>query len=439
MSESEKLTEEQKLELMAKLGEELGHVITLREDPKPPGADPQVWEMLDKPKPAYKKDKRTLKYVVRPRGNRKNLAIIFENDSEYSTLQYHDHSTTIYLKGEKIEKAGWEDIALDLEERYRLEVKDKALSSALFRVAFHKQIYPIKDYLEGLEWDGVERLATYATDILKAETTADNRELIEIMSTKMFIGPVARIFEPGCEMHSMPIFIGDKGVGKSMCIKLVSPQVEWFDRTNIKIGDKSALEHIHQTGVWLQEMAELADFQGKHANKIKSFLTTEKDRYRIVYDKDLVYKPRRICFFGTSNDYQILDDGWERRFWIFKITDKVDLNWIIENRNQLWAEAVHLYKSGKEWHLLPNEEQMLRTYQESFLVDDPWAWGVAACIDHRIKFGEPGATTDEIMEWIQLPVSQRHTGNSRRVAQICRDNGFVLIRTRKGRFWTRRT
>ena len=108
-----------------------------------------------------------------------------------------------------------------------------------------------------------------------------------------------------------------------------------------------------------QEMAELADFQGKHANKIKSFLTTEKDRYRIVYDRDLVYKSRRICFFGTSNDYQILDDGWERRFWIFKIQSKVDLGWIVENKDQLWAEAVHWYKSGKEWHLLPHEEEML--------------------------------------------------------------------------------
>ena len=76
------MTNEEKLEMMAKLGEELGHVVTLREDPKPLGADPQVWEMLDKPKPCYKEDQRTLKNVVRPRPNRKNLAIIFENDSK---------------------------------------------------------------------------------------------------------------------------------------------------------------------------------------------------------------------------------------------------------------------------------------------------------------------------------------------------------------------
>ena len=431
------MTNEEKMEMMIKIGEELGHVVTLREDPKPMGADPQVWEMLDKPKACYKEDQRTLKFVVRPRANRRNLAIIFENDSRYQNVKYHDHSTTLLLDDKVLDKSGWEDIALDLEERYRLEVNDTMLRSALFRVGFHNQIHPIKDYLEGLKWDGVSRLESYATDILKAETTPENEELIRVMSQKMFIGPVARIYDPGCEMHAMPIYIGDKGVGKSMCIKLVCPNLEWFDRTPLKIGDKSCLEHIHQTGVWLQEIAELADFQGKHANKIKSFLTTEKDRYRIVYDKDLVYKSRRICFFGTSNDYQILDDGWERRFWIFKLTSKVNLDWIVENRDQLWAEAVHLYKAGKEWHLLPNEETMLRTYQESFLVDDPWAWGVAECINKKIERGESGATTDEIMAYIELPVSQRHTGNSRRIAQICRDNGFIMKRTSSGRYWTK--
>ena len=432
------MTEEEKIEKMMELGKELGHVITLREDPKPIGADPQVWEMLDKPRAVYKEDQRTLKNVVRPRSNRKNLAFIFENDPDYKDVTYHDHSTALLWNGKELDKSGWEDIALDLEERYRLEVNDTMLRSALFRVAYHHQIHPIKDYLDGLEWDGVPRLENYARDILKAETTPDNEELIRVMSLKMFIGPVARIYEPGCEMHAMPIFIGDKGVGKSMCIKLVCPRPEWFDRTPLRIGDKSCLEHIHQTGVWLQEMAELADFHGKHANKIKSFLTTEKDRYRIVYDRDLVYKPRRICFFGTSNDYQILDDGWERRFWIFKITSKVDLNWIVENKDQLWAEAVYHYKNGKEWHLLPHEEEMLRTYQESFLVDDPWAWGVAECINRKMERGELGATTEEIMSYIELPVSQRHTGNSRRIAQICRDNGFILKRTKKnGRYWAR--
>ena len=71
------MTNQEKIELMAQLGSELGHVVTLREDSKPIGADRQVWEMLDKPRAIYKEDQRTLKNTVRPRPNRKNLAIIF--------------------------------------------------------------------------------------------------------------------------------------------------------------------------------------------------------------------------------------------------------------------------------------------------------------------------------------------------------------------------
>ena len=234
-----RMTNQEKLEMMAKLGEELGHVVTLREDPKPLGADPQVWGMLDKPKPCYKEDQRTLKYVVRPRSNRKNLSIIFENDSRYQNVEYHDHSTALLLDGEVLDKSGWEDIALDLEERYRLEVNDTMLRASLFRVGFHNQIHPIKDYLEGLEWDGTHRLESYATDILKAETTPSNEELIRVMSLKMFIGPVARIYDPGCEMHAMPIYIGDKGVGNqcvsSWCVQRLNGLIELHSRLVISL------------------------------------------------------------------------------------------------------------------------------------------------------------------------------------------------------------
>jgi len=34
-----------------------------------------------------------------------------------------------------------------------------------------------------------------------------------------------------------------------------------------------------------------------------------------------------------------------------------------ENRDQLWAEAVHLYRSGEQWHLTDEEEQVMRPVQ----------------------------------------------------------------------------
>ena len=425
---------EERLKILREVAAEQGIKIEIqdKEDPTPVGAEPGVWDMLETSRAVWDKDG-NLKNTPRPRADKKNLAIVLENDSQYSgKMSYHYHSDKIYWDGKLVEKHHWTQIAIDLEERYRLETTEADLRNGVFRVAYLNQIDPIKEYLSGLEWDGVSRIQYFAEHILKCECDDFTRPIIEIMSKKMFIAWVARALNPGCQMDTMPIFAGPKGVGKSRCVEFLLPTEQWYSRSKLNIGNKSALELIHQTGVWIWEFQELDDFHGKHSGTIKAFLTDNKDRYRVVYDKDPVFRLRTTCFYGTSNDRNIMDDGPERRFWVFWCPNKVDLQWIKENRDHLWAEAVATYHTGHEWHLLPHEEDLLEKYQEAFLVEDPWAYGVLDCLVQK-----GGATIAEIMEYLQVPVSHRHSGNSRRVAKICKENGCSFVRRDNKRVWTR--
>ena len=146
-----------------------------------------------------------------------------------------------------------------------------------------------------------------------------------------------------------------------------------------------------------------------------------------------VQRQRRTVFTASTNDYQFLSDGPERRFWIVEITDKIDTEYIVNNRNQLWAEALHWYNEGVLWWLTEDSEDRLMDYQQAFIIDDPWTVKVLDCISHNNGF----ATTTQIMDHLNLSAANQHQGFTKRIAQICRDCGYEQFYSSKNkcRMW----
>ena len=412
--------EKKKLEKLRELALQAGLRLVDDESPVddtlPDGAHLGTWQKLRKPAP-QREDDGTLKKPVVPYRSRFNTNTILESDPKYSNLVYWEMADQILLDGQMVEDAMLEKIAIDMEVRYRYSVTDQALKGAVLRVSHLRPHTPIKNYLDSLTWDGELRLANLAEEIWSAETTDATRPLIQEMSARMWIGYVARIYDPGCMNHTFVIYGGEKGVGKSYSLEVMAGA--WFSRSDIPIGQKDAQVKIHQSGAWLWEIAEMKDLQGKSADLAKQFFSTSEDIYRPPYASMPVRRKRRTCFIGTTNNYQFMDDGPERRFWIFKLQKKVNIQYLRTHRDQIWAEAVHHYKNGVAWWLPAEFEEQLKDYQQSFLVEDAWSFQVKNCIVTK-----NGASIDEIMEFLDLPVVHRHTGNSRRIGQICRDLGY---------------
>jgi len=393
----------------------------------PEGADIDTWDMLEKPSPQYDKEG-NLKRAIKPFANRNNLAVILENDPEFATLCFNDHANKIKWNGEELWDPHLEDIGLHVERCYRIKYPSHDIKRAVLRVAYQNIEEPIKDYLNSLKWDGSHRIDDLFEVVFRAQVIKGSKQLIREMSRKWVLSLVARIIYPGCKMDTFLVLCGEKGLGKSTALKTLIGEA-WFADSPLDISKKDSLELIHSSETWLWELAELHSLQGRTADNFKAFISSASDKFRPSYQQFPKSYQRRVVFAGTSNNYQFLSDGPERRVWPITCTGSIDTDYLRTWRDQIFAEAMEALRDREIWHLERDSQAMLSHLQQAYIIDDPWALQVRDAIVSGKN------TTSMIMREIELPVSQQHSGNARRIAQIARDYGYEQVVSEGTRVW----
>lgn len=232
-----------------------------------------------------------------------------------------------------------------LDREYGISGAQK-IDDALISVANDNGYHPVRSYLENLEWDGVRRLEGIFTDILGAEDTALNRELAKLI----FAGAVSRVFKPGVKFDYFVIVKGPEGCGKSSLFSLMGG--EWFSDSVASIEGKEGMESVQ--GKWIIEMPELVTTKRSEVESLKSFISRQEDRYRPAYGRKEEMRPRQCIMVGTTNEDHFLRglNTGNRRSPVVDIDPrlrKVEVpvrQWVSENRDQVWAEAMGLYRGG---------------------------------------------------------------------------------------------
>lgn len=236
-------------------------------------------------------------------------------------------------------------------------------------VASNQSYHPVRDYLNGLTWDGVERLDTLFIDYLGAEDNAYTRAV----TRKSFVAAVARIMRPGCKYDTMLVLVGTQGRYKSSILAKMGG--EWFSDSLRTFGDKEAMETIQ--GTWLNEIGEMQAMSKADIGAVKAFLTKQTDYYRAAYGRYTSDRPRQCVFFGTTNSKDCLTDPTGgRRFWPLDIDQRARTKDVWKDldaeRDQLWAEAVVRWKLGESLHLPAEIEAVARQVQEEHRLRNPW-------------------------------------------------------------------
>lgn len=238
-----------------------------------------------------------------------------------------------------------------IESVYGISAQSKIEDSFILeaeRNAFH----PIRTYLDGLVWDGGLRIDELLIKYFGAEDNIYTREAIR----KVLCAAVARVMTPGCKFDYAMVLVSKEGFRKSSFIKALGKT--WFSDTFLGVHGKEALEALQ--GVWIMEMAELAGLRKAEVVAVKHFITKQEDRFRPSYGRVSEDYPRQCVFIGTTNESEFLKSPTgDRRFWPIDLNRPMTLKEINALEiDQLWAEAVFLWKQGEQLFLSPEAEAL---------------------------------------------------------------------------------
>lgn len=224
------------------------------------------------------------------------------------------------------------------------------------------------DWLDCQEWDGISRYEEFITKGLGLESSDYLIALTDFIWTAL----AGRIISPGVKVDMIPIFVGFQGAKKSSFVKALAPFEEWYGTTALDVHDSDIARKT--IGKCILELPELSGLKTRALESIKAWVTTQVDQWVPKYKESAYSCPRRWVAFGTGNDMRLFTDSTGNRRWLpIDMAPSLGLNvdWLIENRNQLWAEGKVKFRQDGVAH--EEVARLAGVKREAFKPRDLWA------------------------------------------------------------------
>lgn len=368
-------------------------------------------------------------------GSLYNLELIASEAPTYKgRLWWSERQMAVMIDDRPLKQTDITQFQLYCETEFDIiERSTDAVLSILSNVAQRHPRNEIKEWWESVMWDGDGRLETW---LIHAAGIEDTR-LHRAYSRMFLISVVARAYDPGCKLDQVLLLMGSQGAKKSTLFqKLVGHR--WFSDSFMDLGNKDAYMQLYKALVY--EWSE--NFKGGQLalEREKAFITSQRDTFRPPYGKIVETFDRHTVIVATSNlDHPLVDPTGSRRWWPIVVADRIDLDWIEENRDQIWAEALIHYKkhielggkagTGYEWWIEKDSEldRLRQNKAEEFTREDPRLDLVVAWAKKRPC---PVTLTELGEQVLAIPPNDitKHTNN---LTQLLREAGFVRLARRR--------
>lgn len=330
-----------------------------------------------------------------------NLELIFDNDPALSELRFDEMGMKMIVTHrrkwlpdlEGVEVTGNDEIYIPsyIAKKYGVEFRQEQIRAAFARVQETRRVHRVRDRLNALAWDGVPRVDTCMPGVVPTEYS-------RMVLRKSIVAAVARIMEPGVKWDHVPVLYGREGVGKTY----------WIER--ISLGESGRMPDITKPDVavylsdsWFIINDEVEFLGNRDWNRVKEFFTTTADKYRQLYTNTIETVKRHNVFWSTTNEKRfILDRDGVRRFLPLNVSRPVDFDALTDEYiEQVWAEAVHLWREGSvKLYLDDHERELAAAERLEYTAVDSDAGVIERYLNTLVPQSWQTMTVDERRLWL---------------------------------------
>lgn len=250
-----------------------------------------------------------------------------------------------------------------LEHQGFKPVGRELMRDAVLMLAQASAFDPVTGWLNGLTWDGTDRISTFFSAYMGAPDTPYTRSV----AAYVFTAHAGRILQPGIKADMMPVLSGEQGCGKSSGVAALAGE-DWCCEVSFKESDDDIARKLCYAVA--AEVSELRGLQSRDAECIKALITRTSDAWRQKYQEHITIRPRRNLFWGTTNESEFLSDMTGNRRYLPVRVGPVAVDRIREDRDQLWAQARVMFRNGGI--RFARTEQLARAEHQQYQIRDPW-------------------------------------------------------------------
>ena len=315
---------------------------------------------------------------------------------------------------------------LMIEEVFKFRPSFEYFQKVIDNEAQMNAYHPVRQYLETLRWDGVERIDSWLTTYAGTTPTPYS----SAVGSLILIAAVRRVMQPGAKFDEMMVFISDQGLNKSTALEILATREEWFtDSLPLNADDKQVIEVL--SGKWIVEAGELKGMRQGAIEHLKAFLSRRIDRARLSYGRRVSEVPRQCVMFGSTNTKAFLiDTTGNRRFWPIHV-EPFDIVALRRDRDQIWAEAAAREAAGASIRLDPELYAYAAAEQEEVTVSDPWTSDIEIAL-RKYKGGR--ILPSDIWTILNIHSNQRNQINNQRMGDAIRSLGWERVKARVEEF-----
>lgn len=228
---------------------------------------------------------------------------------------------------------------------------------------------PVMEYMEraASNWDGRKRI----NQMLQVYLGAEDIDLVSKIAEMWLVGAVAKVYDPYAKFDYVLDLVGGQGVGKTSLLQKLGG--DWYTDAVTDFANKDNYD-IMLKALIVNDDEMVASNRMSFA-ETKAFISKTSLRFRKPYMKRTEEFAKNFVLARTTNQKEYLKDKTGERRFLSVMADtsrqkKHPMEIEPETVEQIWGEAVTIYKTGADLMFDKETEERLEIYREKFMYRD---------------------------------------------------------------------